>query len=487
VLIKIAKWLATVLIVIALTIYFVRALGARRMPPLGPEHRIEFEHEFDASMEDETDWAAYLAIEDKLAAELAAKIPSDSRHESAADRYNANSLTYPGNYDGNWNHSYELTVPSPRGVAVLLHGLTDSPYTMLATAQTLAGAGYNVVAMRLPGHGFAVGELLRARWEDWTAAVRVAVRRAMERPGADQSLLLVGYSNGALLSVDYALQCDSIADLPCPDGLVMMSPGIAITSAAVVMNWHAALSWVPYFEKFKWLSVLPEIDPFKFTSFPKRAAWEVHKISTRVHKQLADPVEAARLPPILTFQSLVDNTITAGAIVTTLYKRLPANGSQLVVYDINRNSTMLHLMQSSPMDLSNFFTSMAPLDFGVTILKNRDPSGNAIDTLTLPAGQTEALIETTRLSWPVGIFSLSHIAIPFRRDDLVYGDGSIPGPNENTVVLGALAPRGESGVLRLSPAYFLRMRHNPFFAFQSRFLSDWLEELPSGSEETNDE
>jgi alpha-beta hydrolase superfamily lysophospholipase len=469
------RWLATVVVVLLLTIYFGRAFDALRMPLLGPEHRIKFDEEFNASMENDTDWAAYLAIEDKLAAELAEKVPSQSRRDSPADRYFAGSLVHPDNFDGNWNHSYEMTVPSPRGVAVMLHGLTDSPYSMLATAQTLAGAGYNVVAMRMPGHGFAVGGLLQARWEDWTAAVRIAIRRAMQLPGADESLLLFGYSNGGLLSVDYALQCTSSDELPCPDGLVLMSPGIAITSAAAVMNWHAALSWVPYFEQFKWLQVLPEVDPFKFTSFPKQAAWEVHKLSSRVYDDLADADKAANMPPVLTFQSIVDNTVGATAIVSTVYDRLPPNGSELVLYDVNRNSTMLHLMEKVPDEPVDFFIALAPLDFGVTILRNRDPSSNAVDVQTLAAGQTEALTAESKLRWPTEIYSLSHIAIPFRPDDRLYGDGSFS--SDSNVVLGALAPRGERDVLLLEPEFFLRIRHNPFFEFQSQRLTQWLDGL----------
>ncbi|MDH3751453.1 MAG: alpha/beta fold hydrolase, partial [Gammaproteobacteria bacterium] len=283
---RIGKWIATVLIVLLLTIYFGRAFDARRFPPLGPEYRIRFENEFSAAQEEQTDWSAYIAIEKKLAIELAGKIDSEARPGSRADRYSAASLTFPGNYSSNWNRSFEMSVPSPRGVAVLLHGLTDSPYSMLATAQTLAGAGYNVVAPRMPGHGFAVGGLLQARWEDWSAAVRIAVRHAMSREGSDQSLLLVGYSNGGLLAVDYALRCNEDAALPCPNGLVLMSPAIAVSPFAAVMDWHQAVSWIPYFEKFQWLSVLPEIDPFKFTSFPKRAAWEVYEVSKRAHKLL---------------------------------------------------------------------------------------------------------------------------------------------------------------------------------------------------------
>jgi len=455
-----------------LTIYFGWAFDSRNMLQLGPEHRMEFEHEFQAGQEDETNWADYLEIEARLADEIAEKIIDQDRPDSLVDRYSAGSLSDPLRYPANWNRSYEVTVPAPRGVAVLLHGLSDSPYSMLATAQTLAGAGYNVVVPRMPGHGFAVGGLLQARWEDWTATVRIAMRHAAGLPGAEQSLLLAGYSNGGLLAIDYSLACDEAPDLRCPDGLVLMSPAIAVSSAAIVTNLHPALSWQPYFEQFEWLSILPEIDPFKFTSFPKRAAWEIYRVSRRTHKLLASPSETAKLPPILTFQSVVDNTITARAIVTLLYNRLPANNSKLVVYDINRNSTALHLMKSQPRDVVEFFQSSAPQDFVVTVLRNRDRSTNALDAVTLAAGETESSVEPTTLEWPAETYSLSHIAIPFRSDDIVYGSGA-----NADLKLGALAPRGEAGVLMLTSDFFLRARHNPFYAYQAKVLTEWIETL----------
>jgi len=61
------------LAVLLLTVYFVRAYDMRNMPALGPEYRVEFEHEFDASQEDLVDWSAYLEIEKKLAIELEEK------------------------------------------------------------------------------------------------------------------------------------------------------------------------------------------------------------------------------------------------------------------------------------------------------------------------------------------------------------------------------------------------------------------------------
>ena len=477
IIVKLAKWLASMLVVLLLTIYFVRAYDSRNMPPLGPEYRIEFKHEFNASQEAAVDWSAYLELESRLAIELEEEIDMYARPASRVDRFSDDSLTYPDNYPSNWNRSYEMSAPSPRGVAVLLHGLTDSPYSMRATAQSLVGAGYSVVVPRMPGHGFAVGGLLQARWEDWSAAVRIAVRHAIDLEGGDQQLLLVGYSNGGLMAVDYALRCDDIADLPCPGGLVLLSPAIAITPLAAAANLHAVITWIPYFEKSKWQSILPEVDPFKFTSFPMRAAWEIYKLSGRAHKQLGNADKVARLPPILTFQSVVDNTVSARAIVNNLYKRLPVNGSELFVYDVNRNNTVLHLMKNMPGDPADYFESMAPLNFGVTILRNRDRHGREIDLLTLAAGKLKSTLEMTEYAWPLGIYSLSHIAVPFPADDQVYGDGSGLSDDDPGIAFGALAPRGEQGVLRLSPAYFLRTRYNPFFDFQKRYLLEWLGKL----------
>lgn len=277
------------------------------------------------------------------------------------------------------------------------------------------------------------------------------------------------------MAVEYSLSCDEHEDLPCPDALVLLSPAIAISSLAAASNWHSMFSWMPYYEKLKWLSILPEVDPFKFTSFPKRASWEIYKISQQTHRQLQIPAEAAKLPPILTFQSVVDNTVSASAVLTNLYDRLESTGSELVVYDVNRNSTILHLMKQRPGNPSAYFESAAPMNFDVTILRNRSRSGRGINILTLEAGSTTATLDRTGYSWPEGFFSLAHIAIPFRPDDPVYGDGSTG--TDDRVVFGALAPRGELGVLRLDPAYFLRARYNPFYEFQSDFLTEWLNQL----------
>ena len=59
----------------------------------------------------------------------------------------------------------------------------------------------------------------------------------------------------------------------------------------------------------------------------------------RLQQQIADHAadgRLAELAPVLTFQSVVDFTVSTRAIVNALYVNLPANGSELVLFDINR-------------------------------------------------------------------------------------------------------------------------------------------------------
>jgi pimeloyl-ACP methyl ester carboxylesterase len=362
---------------------------------------------------------------------------------------------------------------APIGVAVLLHGLSDSPYSLLSTAKALAGAGYNVVVPRMPGHGFAVGGLQQARSEDWAAATRIAVRRAMQLPASDRSMIIAGYSNGGLLAVDFALRCAEVG-LQCPDKLVLISPAIAVTNLASVANLHGFVSWIPYFEKFAWISILPEIDPFKFTSFPKRAAWEIRSISSRVAGLLDDSAHVAMLPPILTFQSIVDSTVGSIAVSDTLYRKLPENGSKLIAYDVNRNHAAAQLMNTRPDDTLGLLSSPSPLRYDITLLQNRDGFGPDVETVTMPAGSIEPQTVATGLKWPADVYSLSHIALPFRADDPIYGDGRFNRDSEFHFVLGALTPRGERGVLTLPAEFFLRARYNPFHRYQTDEMIRWL-------------
>jgi len=68
------------------------------------------------------------------------------------------------------------------------------------------------------------------------------------------------------------------------------------------------------------------------------------------------------------------------------------------------------------------------------------------------------------LTFPPGVFSLSHVALPFPLSDGLYG--LEPNPDDNFGIrLGMIAARGEVGALIVSLDTLLRMSSNPFFPY----------------------
>jgi hypothetical protein len=84
--------------------------------------------------------------------------------------------------------------------------------------------------------------------------------------------------------------------------------------------------------------------------------------------------------------------------------------------------------------------------------------------------------EPLGVSWPVGTISLSHIAMPFRPDDPLYGRTRPPG--SDIVFLGERAIQGERGLLKFPVDWLLRLRHNPFYDYLESRIFEWV--APSG-------
>lgn len=79
-------------------------------------------------------------------------------------------------------------------------------------------------------------------------------------------------------------------------------------------------------------------------------------------------------------------------------------------------------------------------------------------------GDEEYVVTDLDMEWPRGVYSLSHVALPFPVDDPLYG--ADPGKRMPSVIsIGDVALRGEKGKLRIPAAEMLRMRWNPFYPF----------------------
>ena len=467
------RWLA---IPVALAAFCVFACGGQ---PLEPWHTARLQTEYTARDADEiTTLGEYLALEERLFEELYDEVYSEvpTGDEFALNRYSSGSVADPRMRQPDYNRTFELPVDAPVGGILLLHGLTDSPYSLRALGAQLHEHGYHVVGLRLPGHGTVPAALKKARWQDWAAASRLALVHLATEVG-DRPIHVAGYSTGASIALDLAIAALDDVELPAPASLILVSPAIGVSAAAALAGPTAALGRVPGFGRLAWSQTTPEFDPYKYNSFPVNAGAQVHKLSRYVSTRVGRLVSSGRatdLPPLLVFKSAVDATVSTDALVDRLLGRLPNNGNELVLFDINRDAIAAPILVADPGPFTNRLVGDATLPFSLRLIANESPSSMAmVEHYKPPFSSGFAETRPLELSWPRGVISLSHVALPFPPDDPLYGAVHPSDPDQ--LYLGQLDIRGERGLMMLSSDWLLRLRHNPFYALQENRIMQWIE------------
>ena len=457
-------------VTVVVTIWLIRGFEARNKPDLEVWHTYEAEHAFQArDYPDGISLGEYRELEDRLFAEIDEHVYSTvaSGNDEIFNRYNKSGIVYAGAEGQRWNRSFSIDTENPSGGILLLHGASDSPYSVRALAQLFADHGLYVAVFRLPGHGTIPAGLKNVEMEDWLAITRSGAKHVAEKIGPDLPLYLGGYSTGAALSLDYALDAIFDDSLPAPNRLFLYSPSVAVTPLARLSGWDLALASIPYFEKMAWLSIGIEYDPYKYNSFPTKGGYLAYTLSVKIAKKLErvrKSAGAVQLPPMIAFQSLIDSTVRTDSLVRTLYAQLPANGHELVIFDVNRNETIQHFLVDSERDLLNELEANAPAKYSYTLVTNKSVQTAQIQSRTRPEGTTDIIAVDLPYSWPRGVYSLSHVAIPFAITDRWYGALDEDG-EPRTDSFNNFAPRGEQAVLAVPIGRLMRLRHNPFFAY----------------------
>ncbi|NJD25427.1 MAG: alpha/beta hydrolase [Betaproteobacteria bacterium] len=447
--------------VIGFTLYAVSAL-----PPLQPWHIERLDGEFDALFDRDLDFAGYLHLEKELFAELERTVAAwpDGGEAFAASRFNRKGTVARLAAGAPWNRSFRLARKGARGQALLVHGLTDSPYSMKALAESLHRRGFDVTVLRLPGHGTLPSMMTTMRLSDWQAAVRIAARDVAGRAG-NQPFYIGGYSTGGTLALLHALESLGDASPRRPDRVLLVSPAIELTPVAALASIIDALSIVPVpvLEKVRWQEIAPEFDPYKFNSFPVNAARQVNRATSALQAALAGARESGRiaaLPPVVAWQSVVDSTVGATGVADRLFAHLAGPQHRLVVFDVNRSEALASVQRPRTAELLDRLTA-GPRNYTLEVISNAG-TGTAEPEIRRFAPDGSEAAHAGGIAWPPALVSLGHVALPFPPDDPVYGIA--PGSGHAGIPsLGSWLLRGESGAITLSLGALTRPRSNPFW------------------------
>ncbi|XBS70905.1 alpha/beta hydrolase [Acerihabitans sp. KWT182] len=476
------KWtirLFWVLVIFVVAVFALRIFETQRGPQLQLWHTFVPE-DMQADAIDKASWEEYIQAENALfqsvRENVTDKLPLEVR--TPLNRYYSGSPIYPERFATNWNRSY-IMLPdgAPKGAVVLLHGLTDTPYSLRHIAENYRQRGFVAVGIRLPAHGTVPGALTKVQWQDWAAATRLAVREAKILSGKDLPLHIVGFSNGGALAMKYTLDALDDPALAKPVRVILISPMIGVTRFARFAGIAGWPAFFPAFAKAAWLGIVPEFNPFKYNSFPVNAGRQSFELTRVLQRQLARDArenKLSALPPVLTFQSVMDSTVSTRAIVTALYEQLPANGSELVLFDLNQTENFGPLLRTSSYTALSRLLPPAPRRYTTTVVTNTSPTSLSTLARTTLAGQTQESTELLGIDYPADIFSLSHVALPFPMTDSLYG--RYPNPRDQYgISLGAFAARGERSVLVVGLDSLMRLASNPFYPYMLKRINSKIE------------
>jgi len=429
-------------------------------------HLISLDQEFTAASKVST-FEEYLLLEKGVFKQLDDEVYSKlgPAQTDGINRYKRGSLADPERWSPNWNRSFLLPLKKPRAAVLLIHGMSDSPYSLRNMGQRLHAAGAYVLGLRVPGHGTIPSGLIHLKWQDMDAAVRLAVKHLSEH-NEGVPIHIVGYSNGAALAVNYTLASLVEPDIPRIESLAILSPEIGLTPVAALAKWQGRLGRLLGLDKLAWNSLQPEYDPFKYGSFAVNAGDVAYRMTLQIQNRITALTDADQLdgiPPILAFSSLIDATVSAPALINGLFNRLSPGEHELVLFDINRNADMDSIFKWTPDAMIEALQKKPERSYTLTLVGNEHPHSAKVLALTRSPGQTTPSEKDLNLFWPKELYSLSHIALPFPPGDPLYG--GYPESKSPGIHLGGVALRGERGALRIPAAEMLRLRWNPFYPY----------------------
>lgn len=259
--------------------------------------------------------------------------------------------------------------------ALLIHGLTDTPYLMKDIGEHLKkNHCFLVRSILLPGHGTVPGDLLNVDATDWIQASAYGVNSFFNEKNDIENLYIVGFSTGGALALYQALYSQQRLDekkgqlltaeaLEKLKGLILLSPAVQVKDEKIAkfanLYKFVFTSDPGGHEHGKWIDIAADKDLAKYESFPMNAGYQIHRLADMVfcaenafiweipeaknwpvlNKLLCDTEHRHKTTkPILMAISKQDTTVNADAAIEFFNdvienpNRLVKDHSKLIIY-----------------------------------------------------------------------------------------------------------------------------------------------------------
>ena len=153
----------------------------------------------------------------------------------------------------------------------------------------------------------------------------------------------------------------------------------------------------------------------------------------------------------------------------------------MVIFDVNRHNQMEPFYPSGDAATLEALERRSDLPYRLTIIANAGADSIQIAHRTKAPHSSDVETSALDMVWPSGVYSLSHVAIPFAPDDPVYGAVEDPNRVYAGVPFGRVTPRGETQYLTVALSQFMRLRYNPFFSYVEERIVEQIEDLSGRS------
>lgn len=231
-----------------------------------------------------------------------------------------------------WNAPQEWRPEGkPQKGILLVHGLSDSPFSFHDIGKYLAAHGFLVRTVLLPDHGTKPEDLLHVKLRDWQHVVSEQTQALQKQV---KQVYLGGFSLGGNLVLDYAYHHPEIA------GLLLFSPAFKSDEP---LSWITPwISWaIPWIEEREGRKTQ---NPVRYMVVPTNAFAQEHHSATKARSDLN---RAPYDKPVFMVAAEHDDILDSSYLLNTFLTRFTNPSSRLIWYgklpDKDKNTSRIRV------------------------------------------------------------------------------------------------------------------------------------------------